>query len=270
VSIQHGIDWDLPVSELRTLRWVMPNFRKRREQDRRIRRVVQYFENCRNKVCVDYNFQNWYRATTGKQVEGNVWVIPNCGTPVAPDEVRRPDGDVRVLFARRFEPYRGTRLMATAIESVLTRHPGVLVTFAGEGPDEGYLRNRFGGCSRVRFTKYAPHEAMKIHVAHDIAVIPSLGSEGTTLAAAEAMGAGCVVIASAVGGLTNMILDGYNGVLIRPRSDDLADAIVRLSQDVPLRMRMAARAYEAATACFSVAAWRAKWTTVLQAVGSES
>jgi glycosyltransferase involved in cell wall biosynthesis len=269
ISIQHGIDWDLPVSPRNRVVWLAPEERMRREHNRRIKRAIRYFENCRNTVCVDHNFPNWYRATTGRSIDGNVWVIPNFGVPAAPEQLHRNNDVLRVLFARRFEPYRGTRVMAAAVESVLAARANIHVTFAGEGPDDAYLREKFGGCPRVRFTVYDQRESMGIHLAHDVAVIPSLGSEGTTLSAAEAMGAGCAVIASAVGGLTNMILDGYNGLLITPRSEDLAAAILRLADDAALRESLARRGYDTATQCFSIEKWKQNWTSVLHSVAAE-
>lgn len=69
----------------------------------------------------------------------------------------------------------------------------------------------------------------------DVVTLPSL-SEGLPLAALEAMACGKAVVASAVGGVTEAIVDGVSGLLIRPGdADALADSIVRLLQDVELR-----------------------------------
>src|SRR5208283_908297 len=117
-----------------------------------------------------------------------VWVIPNCCQLAPRERIGRGDTPAtRVLFARRFTMYRGTRIMAEAIDRVLSRRTDVTFTLAGEGPDEGYLLDRFEHCANVRFTKYRPEECMEVHLAHDIAVVPSVASEGTSLSVAEAM-----------------------------------------------------------------------------------
>jgi glycosyltransferase involved in cell wall biosynthesis len=45
----------------------------------------------------------------------------------------------------------------------------------------------------------------------------------------EAMAAGCAMIASPVGGLSDLIFDGYNGLLVKPTPSDLIDAIELLA-----------------------------------------
>jgi glycosyltransferase involved in cell wall biosynthesis len=64
--------------------------------------------------------------------------------------------------------------------------------------------------------------------AMDIFVLPSY-SEGVSLALLEAMAAGLPVIATAVGGLPEVVTDGENGLLIPPRdAEALATALARL------------------------------------------
>jgi glycosyltransferase involved in cell wall biosynthesis len=269
ISIQHGIDWDLPAGPLRRLPWLAPEYRLQRQQQRHIRRVLGYFDNCMNRVCVDHNFPNWYRATRRGNIRGNVWVIPNCCSPAARVRVARAEEDVtRVLFARRFEIYRGTRLMADAVAQILGRRSDIQFTFAGDGPDARYLTERFQGAPQVRFTRYLPGESVEIHLQHDLAVIPSLGSEGTSLSAAEAMGAGCAVIATPVGGITNMILDGFNGLLAQPRPEEFAAAIVRLADDKALRREIAEHAYCTALRCFDLRVWQERWKNVFEHVAA--
>ena len=153
--------------------------------------------------------------------------------------------------------------MADVAADVLSRYPNVTFTFAGEGPDESYLRDALGNENRVRFTKYLPDETLKIHLEHDIAVVPSLGSEGTCLSLAEAMAAGCASIATNVGGMTNMILDGYNGVLVMPETKALTDAIERVVENGELRRAIATKAVETARAAFSHEQWKSQWREVL-------
>ncbi|WP_420491566.1 glycosyltransferase [Neobacillus drentensis] len=49
----------------------------------------------------------------------------------------------------------------------------------------------------------------------------NLGSEGTSLSLLEAMAAKCAEIATNVGGMTNIILDNYNGLIINPDESEL-------------------------------------------------
>jgi glycosyltransferase involved in cell wall biosynthesis len=70
-------------------------------------------------------------------------------------------------------------------------------------------------------------------------VIPSLLPETFGLAALEAAAAGRPVVASRIGGLTDVVVDGETGFLILPGSrDELAAKMQRLLDDEPLRARM--------------------------------
>jgi glycosyltransferase involved in cell wall biosynthesis len=70
-------------------------------------------------------------------------------------------------------------------------------------------------------------------------VIPSLLPETFGLAALETAAAGKPIVASRIGGLTDVVVDGETGLLVLPGSrDDLAAAIRRLLDDEGLRARM--------------------------------
>ena len=94
--------------------------------------------------------------------------------------------------------------------------------------------------------------------------VPTVGSEGTSLSLLEAMSAQCAVIASNVGGMTNIILDNYNGLLVNAGdSDDLYKAIKKLLDYPEDRERLSAKAYETVKQAFSYEKWAEKWKEVL-------
>jgi glycosyltransferase involved in cell wall biosynthesis len=269
ISIQHGVSWDLPGHFLggglagKVLR--VPALKKRWTA----LRAKGYFANCPNRVCVDYNFLNWYRTQVTSEPEGATWIIPNfvhipaTYSPPLPRPWREP---VRIIFARRFVEIRGLQLMEAASQCLLARHPHIEITFAGEGPGERRLKERFGDDPRVRVIKYDSEESLRIHSDHDIAVVPSLASEGTSLSLAEAMAAGCAVVASNVGGMTNMVINGYNGRLIDPQTEDLTRALTALITNPEDRRRLGQRASETARTALSLERWKAAWTEVLDTV----
>ena len=101
---------------------------------------------------------------------------------------------------------------------------------------------------------------------HHIAVVPSLASEGTSLSVVEAMGAGCAVVATCVGGITNMIIDGHNGLLVMPDPSSLHAALRTLIEDGTLRRDLATEARRCARTSFSLPVWRQRWRAVLEQV----
>lgn len=256
VAIQHGVSWD---QEANYSPIILKSFLKKSYQ---AYLLLKRINNVDDLICVDNNFICWHRT---QLYERTINLIPIFNFAEVPEN-RYEKGDsqtIKILFARRFVQYRGTRLFADAIVNILSRNKNVQVTFAGEGPDEGYLRSVFKGNNNVRFTTYLPHESVKFHSEFDIAVVPTTGSEGTSLSLLEAMSAGCSVICTNVGGMTNIVIDKYNGILISPKVEELQSAIQLLIDDKTLREKIARNAHEIIKTSFSLNIWKEKWTSYI-------
>jgi glycosyltransferase involved in cell wall biosynthesis len=78
-----------------------------------------------------------------------------------------------------------------------------------------------------------------------LAVVPSVWPEPFSIVAIEAMAAGTPVIASSVGGLADVVVDGTGGLLVPPDDPEaLRTAIRRLASDEALRTRLGRTAAE--------------------------
>ena len=100
----------------------------------------------------------------------------------------------------------------------------------------------------------------------DIAVVPTVGSEGTSLSLLEAMASGCAVVCTNVGGMTNIVLDGYNGLMIYPEEEELYNALTCLIEDSSLRAKLQANAYNCVKDAFSLHRWKDAWKKVIDNV----
>ncbi len=99
------------------------------------------------------------------------------------------------------------------------------------------LAQELGLAGRVHFLGQRP-DIPDLLGALDIFVLPS-HSEGVSLALLEAMAAGLPVIATAVGGLPEVVTDGVNGLLIPPQDPEaLAQALARLLDDPALAKKL--------------------------------
>ncbi len=88
----------------------------------------------------------------------------------------------------------------------------------------------------------APERMGTAYTASDVAVLPS-AYEGYATTVAEALWFGLPVVATAVGGVRDLLTSGVEGFLVPPgRPRPLAEALRRLHDDVALRRRMAAAA----------------------------
>ena len=81
------------------------------------------------------------------------------------------------------------------------------------------------------------------------------------------MSAQCAVITSDVGGITNIVVDGYNG-LMTPAGDveALYQAIKFLLNNPHEMKRLSSNAYEMVKSSFSYEKWKMEWKKVIKEV----
>ena len=95
-------------------------------------------------------------------------------------------------------------------------------------------------------------EIENIYKMCDIVVTPSTESEPFGLVALEAMAMGKPVVASDIGGLKEIILDGITGLLVKPGDpDSLGRGIMELVRNKELRFQMGMKGTERARGKFS-------------------
>ncbi len=140
----------------------------------------------------------------------------------------------RLLCVGRLIPIKGHLVLLRALAQARLRVPGVALDVAGRGPLEPALKafaRELGIDESVRFLGFVSPVQRAVEQAA-IVVVPSLG-EGFGMVALEAMERARPVIASAVGGLPEIVADGETGLVV-PAGDAeaLADAIVALTGDL--------------------------------------
>jgi glycosyltransferase involved in cell wall biosynthesis len=158
--------------------------------------------------------------------------IVHYGIVPGPTPAPLPDGP-RLAVVGRLIPIKGHATLLEAVAAARQRVPELTLEIAGEGelgPELRATTTRLGLDDAVSFLgRVAPATPVLERAA--IVVVPSLG-EGFGMVALEAMERGRPVIASAIGGLPEIVADGRTGLLVPP--DDpaaLADAIVELATD---------------------------------------
>lgn len=256
IGIHHGITSDIPVhSNFGSFLNIMYGMiRSLRAYD-----TIIGLKNFNYVVAVDHNVPNWYRTRLAHG-EVPIRVIPN--STYVHDFAKTKNSIIKIIFARRFFEYRGTKLFSSAIYPLLKCYSNIEVTFAGSGPDENYLKEKFRNFSNVDFIKYESNESLKIHEQYQVAVVPTLGSEGTSLSLLEAMATKCAVIGTNVGGLTNIILDQFNGLIIDPNVEDLTKAIETLILNEKLRERISENGFLTVKQAFNIELWEKRWLQV--------
>ena len=264
VAIQHGITWDITSLDKKTDLYNYVNYFADA-----VRCIKKYnrFKKCNYLVCVDYNFLNWYRSQT-KYINNYMRVIPNFARTLSNNSTWNSGENVSIIFARRLYEFRGTRIFTNAIIKILSKYPNIKITIAGEGPDEGWMKDRLKDYSQVQFIKYKADQSQLIHSKHDIAVVPTRGSEGTSLSLLEAMASGCTVISTNVGGITNILIDGYNGLIVNPDVESLYIGIEKLIVNENLRAQLRQKSIETVEYAFNYKTWKDKWLKLITEIDS--
>ena len=156
-----------------------------------------------------------------------------------------PDAPIVGVVAR-LEAEKGHRTLLDAWPLVLTAVPNAWLLIVGEGSERDSLESQadiLGIAERVVFTGRR-EDVPAVTAALDISVLPSY-REAQGLSVLEAMALSRPVVASAVGGIPEMIEDGVSGLLVPPHDcEALAAAIIRLLTDHPLADTLARRGHD--------------------------
>ncbi len=166
-------------------------------------------------------------------IEG-ITVVPN-GIPEVPAYAIMADAPV-ALFAGRLVKEKGVDVLLRALAQLHARIPHASLDVIGDGAERASLEalsHSLGLGHVVRFhgaQSRAQTEA--IACAAWVQVVPSLWAEPFGLVAVEAMMRGTAVIASASGGLADIVRNEATGLLV-PRGDvaALSDALHRVLSD---------------------------------------
>jgi glycosyltransferase involved in cell wall biosynthesis len=253
--VSHGVWWDAPGLDVRT----------------QLESSRMALEQAQEVISVDYNFLNVIRAVY-PSLAHKITVIPNF---VNVNEFKPPVsprlGPPVILFPRRLDPARGINLFLDAVQTLVDVHPDarfIMSVDQNNGPYNAHFESEIAALAfrdRVEVITTPFEKMSELYRLADIVVIPSSYSEGTSLSCLEAMASGCAVVATNVGGLTNLILSEYNGLLVAPRVDAISQAINRLIWDRELRNQLSQHAYESALS-FRQERWQRAWTEALERV----
>ncbi len=146
------------------------------------------------------------------------------------------------VFVGRLTEAKDLTTAISAIELV----PEAKLVLVGDGPDRMKLERFAAGSSavgRIEFRGSLPRdEALRVMAGAEAGLLSSAW-ENLPHSVVEALAVGVPVVATAVGGVPEIVHDGENGLLVPPgRPKELAGAIRRMLEEDGLRDRLAAAA----------------------------
>jgi phosphatidylinositol alpha-mannosyltransferase len=164
----------------------------------------------------------------------------------------KPDGPT-IFFCGRHEPRKGLEVLLHAFARL---ERDAVLWVAGEGPNTTALAA--AAPPNVEWLgRISDDELAQRLRAASVFCAPSLHGESFGVVLLEAMAAGLPVVASDVGGLRELVLDGETGALVPPGDPTaLADALRPLLADRELRRRLGTAGRERAKALFDLPGFR--------------
>ena len=150
-----------------------------------------------------------------------------------------------ILYVGALSPYKGPDVLVKAMPKILVDAPNTKLIFVGEGVLREELEKEvkeLGIGSKVRFEGFVGDTSQKgiFYKASDVFVLPSTQTqECFAIVNLEAMASGVPIVASRIGGIPDVVIDGETGLLVTPKHPSaLAEAVIRLLRDPELRNRM--------------------------------
>ena len=139
-------------------------------------------------------------------------------------------------------PHKGQRHLVDAAAEIVRQEPDARFIIAGEGELRETLERQIKHHDlekHVLLAGFRP-DVLSLHKAFDVFVMSSV-TEGLGTSLLDAMACGKPVVATSVGGMPEVVVHGETGLLVPPRDHlAMAEAILRLLKDRPLREQMGA------------------------------
>ena len=162
--------------------------------------------------------------------------LPNKSASDARAELGLPPDGVVIGAVSRLYAVKGVQFLVRALVDTEAQY----LVIIGDGPQRPTLEllaDRLGVADRIHWAGHRPN-ARNLMPAFDLFVQPSL-HEGMPNTVLEAMAAGLPVVATAVGGTPEAVIDGSTGLLVPPKDPHaLSVAISRLVASPELRRTM--------------------------------
>lgn len=193
------------------------------------------------------------RRTVVDHLGGDAVVIPNgvytrdfAAVPPRPEWQGTPEAPTIAFLGRLDEPRKGLDILLTAAATILDRMPHTRFLVAGSGTA---ARERVRAALGERadavelLGRVTDEEKASLLASVDLYVAPQTGGESFGIVLVEAMSAGAVVVASALGAFRRVLDDGAAGALFGTGDPEaLAAEVLALAGDPERRERYRARA----------------------------
>jgi len=198
-------------------------------------------------VTADTQFVLDLHLKRGLFTKAKRYVIPAGFSISSNDESAKDYETLDILFVGGLHEHKGIHILLNAFKSLT--EPNVLLHIVGQGPLAELVSSFASQDKRVRYYGFIPpgEELWRLYAKANLLVFPSTWLEPLGIVSIEALSFGTPVIASAIGGIREVIQDGYNGLLFKPGDvEDLTRTLKRALSDTELLRKLGKNARESA------------------------
>lgn len=203
------------------------------------RYAIRFFIGRATRVIVlSEQWKTWIEGITKNR---RLICLPNPVT-LAPGQAPARRRNV-VLFLGRLERSKGVFDLVDALCALRATVPDARLVCAGDGDRDAVARyaERLGIRSAVRLPGWIGPGRKRVWMCRAAAFVLPSYAEGLPMSLLEAMASGVPVVATAVGGIPDIVTDGVNGFLFAPGDTArLGQLLHRLMRDAELADRIAA------------------------------
>jgi glycosyltransferase involved in cell wall biosynthesis len=184
--------------------------------------------------------------------------IPEIGTPAGPEDpahVNSATNDVVTIgTAGRLAPSKDISTLLLAAALLVKNIGNIHFTIIGDGPEKSELIQLTCRYNLIQSVNFAGWQEPLLPALQGLDIFVSSSIiEGCPMAVLEAMACGLPVVATRVGGVPEVVVDGQTGILVPPKDpQSLADAISTLLADPGKRKAMGYAGRQRAQMFFSV------------------
>lgn len=273
----HGTCWDFPTFEF-PQKYIQNNWKQKIGSKlvkwnyiRQQKKALKWFDKI---LSVDTSLTRFaqmflYELSTKIDVAYNFVDL----TKFRPSEIPFESPKFTILYPRNISFARGVHLLVPIANYIKAQNIDFVIKMVGAGFEgsqmSGYqktlhaeivsnnLEKNFEFVGRISHQKM-PELFQNCH----IVTVPTYFSEGTSLSCLEAMATKKLVVVSNIGGLSDLVIDGHNGLISKPTAEQIAQNIILaynlMSKNPEEIDQMTKNAYEIVTKNNSLVSWQEK------------
>lgn len=255
IGINHGIHWDS----------VARHLYNNRTSD--YDEIFDALSKIKTGVCVDTNFINWTR-TYDYSLGEKLRYVPNYYDSNEFSKTEKDyNGRLRIMYPRRLYDARGIFITLEAFDALLKKYQDIDLLLVGQTTDPEVIKAVNSLMKKypkqVTLEEYDMEDMHKAYEKSNVILIPTRYAEGTSLSCLEAMATNNTLIATNIGGLPNLVIDQYNGLLIDPNAKALVGAVELIAENRKLAEQLARNGIEMAKV-FEKRNWNKRWINILE------